>query len=486
MISFFKRCSHLILGSSILIYLVLRVFITPISDDEYLTYREHVKCDVFTIITSGKPQVLWASNNHVLNTLLIKLSLWIFGEHDWAFRIHILLAFVVCYYFVYKLLSTYIESPARVFAYLGILFLNTYLLDFFSIARGYAISMAGYSAALYFFAKYYSGETSTRNLIWTLVSLFIAVGSNFSALYFLPLFGSLFLLQQFLGRREGYKILQLLLFQAGLLAIIAIVAVPLSKALASGVLIWGSGNFFQDSFVASVDYYMHYNPAMGRFDSVTENWSKVEVYAAALITLWVFMQAMSWWLKPEIELREIQFMLLFQAVGLCVTVVLLHIFFDTPYPFHRAALLYSFPFLLALFFSFETVVQRIKAVNFILCTMLLFCIWHITRSGNVENTMEWYQNGDAKRVFSYLEKEIVKDKPAKKIVLGAEQWQYFSMAYYAETTYKNDIKLQFTNFKDLQKFDYLFVPQDMVKDFDNEYQAVKAFRHGVLLRYRCN
>lgn len=483
MLSFCKKYCHLILGGAILIYLVLRVFIVPISDDEYLTYREHVPCDVFTIITSGKPHVLWAPNNHILNTLLIKLSLWIFGDHDWAFRIHILLAFTVCYYFIFKILSNYIKSPARVFAYLGILFLNAYLLDFFSIARGYAISMAGWSAAMYFFAKYYEGDTTTRNLTWTLVSLFIAVWSNFSALYFLPLFGCLFLWRQFLDKGKGYKVRQLLLFPAGLITIIAIIAVPLSKAFTAGTLVWGTGNFFQDSFVASVDYYMHFNTKMGRFDQVTDNWSKMEVYAAGLITIWVLMQVMSWWLKPAMKLQKIHFMLLFQAVGLTVIVVLLHALFHTPYPYHRAALLYSFPFLLAMFFAFEIIVERIKAVNYVIYAMLLFCTWHITRSGNLENTMEWYQNGDAKRVLSYLEKEIAREKPGRKIVLGAEQWQCFSLAYYAETTYKDVITLKFTTLEEPQKFDYLFVPHHLTIKVEDDYQQVKAFRHGILFRY---
>ena len=337
MVHYFNKYSHLLLGCVIFCYLFLRVINVPISDDEFLTYREFVHGDILTILTSGKPDVYWTPNNHILNTLLIKLSLWIFGEHDWAFRIHILIAFIACYYFVFKILSNYIKSPGRILAYLGILFLNAYLLDFFSLARGYAISMAGWSAAFYYFMKYYEGAATTHNLAISWIYLFIAVWSNFSALYFLPLFGLLFLLRLLLDRKTGLNKFHLFLFPASLIVIVAVVIVPLSKAFAAGTLVWGSGNFFQDSFVASVDYYSHYNLNMGRFKMVTEHWSRMEIYALVLIIGWVFSQGISWCLKPSEPLRKVHFALLFQCVGLTVIVVALHPAFDQAVAFETVS-----------------------------------------------------------------------------------------------------------------------------------------------------
>ena len=484
MVHYFNKYSHLLLGCVIFCYLFLRVINVPISDDEFLTYREFVHGDILTILTSGKPDVYWTPNNHILNTLLIKLSLWIFGEHDWAFRIHILIAFIACYYFVFKILSNHIKSPGRILAYLGILFLNAYLLDFFSLARGYAISMAGWSAAFYYFMKYYEGAATTHNLAISWICLFIAVWSNFSALYFLPLFGLLFLLRLLLDRKTGLNKFHLFLFPASLIVIVAVVIVPLSKAFAAGTLVWGSGNFFQDSFVASVDYYSHYNLNMGRFKMVTEHWSRMEFYALVLIIGWVFSQGISWWLKPSEPLRKVHFALLFQCVGLTVLVVALHNLFNTPYPYHRVALLYSFPFLLALFFSFETILKRFSAINLIIWGMFGFCVWHSGYSWNLENTMEWYQNGDAKKVFAYIETEIAPKRAGEKIVLGAEQWQYFSMAYYAQTAYKDIVKLEFTTMEKPEKYDYLYAPNHRINEVGDNYQLVKEFKHGVLFQYK--
>jgi hypothetical protein len=125
-----------------------------------------------------------------LNTLLLKLSLAVFGKYDWAFRIHILLAFGVCFYFTGKIIAKSVQSKYLYVAYIGLFFLNPYLLDFFSIAGGYALSMAAWAAARYFLMLY-DEKPSAGCMLKVLTCLFLAVWGNFSALYFLPLFGGL-------------------------------------------------------------------------------------------------------------------------------------------------------------------------------------------------------------------------------------------------------------------------------------------------------
>ena len=465
-------------GVVILTYLILRVFITPISDDEYLTWREHVNRDLVTILTNGNPDISWAPNNHILNTLLIKLSLSVFGEHDWAFRLHILLAFVICYYFLYKIIAGFTPSPWRTGAYLGIIFLNPYLLDFFSIARGYALSMAGWAAAMYFLSNYHR-EPSLRNLRNTMISLFLAIWANFSAIYFLPLFGLIFLYLFYLNKRENVLKKHFPVLAGSALAIAAIVLPPMLTAMKTGTLVWGTGSFFQDSLVASVDYYQHFNHHLGRFDRFNETWSKTEIKTLVLIVFWVTLQLI---VLLHRETRAIYNMALFQGIGIIVIVLPLRWMFDVAYPHHRTALLFSFPYLLCLVFALETLTDRYKLMQVFTWLILSFCVWHCFRSWNVENTMEWYQNGDAKRVFTYLEQDIAKDRQKEIYTLGAEQWQYFTMGYYAATKYKDLVKLEFSKMDTDKGYDYFYAPKHLKNKVWSAYQEVKEFKHGCLFK----
>ena len=86
------------IGVSIFVYLVLRIFLMPISDDEFITVDLHASQNWINVLITGNPSIDWAPNNHVLNTLFMKLEILIFGRKDWAVRLHVIVAFIVCFY----------------------------------------------------------------------------------------------------------------------------------------------------------------------------------------------------------------------------------------------------------------------------------------------------------------------------------------------------------------------------------------------------
>mgnify|MGYP007002409797 CR=1 FL=1 len=454
--------------------------IVPLSDDEYLTYREHVNKDLITILTNGNPDTFWSPNNHILNTLFVKASLGMFGLHDWAFRLHILAAFLVCFYFMYKIIAGFVPSPARTMAYLGILFLNPYLLDFFSIARGYGPSIAAWAATMYFTVKYFDRPT-LRYLGWAMFSLFMATWANFSAIYFLPLFGAIFLFSFFQNKHDGNIRKHFLLLIGGASVLLAVIALPFSKVLDSKAIFVGSGSFYQDCIVSYVDYYMHYNEKMGRFDRVGP-WSKMEVYGAILSAIWILLQAVSIAIPSGKKIRQLQYMALFQCAGILSIVLVLHAMMDVPYPYHRSVLLFTFPFILCFIISLELLVIRFKYFRFAVYALFAFCIWHCSHSWNFVNTMEWYRNGDAKLLFTYLDKALPEGYTGNIPTLGAEQWQYFSLAFYAETKYKDRIELKFTTLENHDIYDYLFVPKYMKDNVWPDYMPMQEFRYCILYK----
>jgi len=238
----------ILLGTALFVYLVLRVLIMPISDDEYITVYRHVSSSWWNILISRQPQPEWAPNNHVLNTLLMKLEIRIFGRKDWAVRLHILAAFVFAFYYSTKIIQLFTPSKIRQFLYLLILFFNPYLLDFFGIARGYAMSIAGFTAAFYYFTLYTESH-SLQHLRNTFIALFLAVWSNFSTLYLLVLMVILFCIEIYNNKNKIDVKRHLIYIIISCLLIMIIIICPLIETLTSGDTFGGKTGIFQDCIV---------------------------------------------------------------------------------------------------------------------------------------------------------------------------------------------------------------------------------------------
>jgi hypothetical protein len=261
----------ILLGIAIFIYLVLRVFIMPMSDDEAITVLLHTPMNLMDVLITGQPNTMWAPNNHILNTIFMKLEIALFGRKDWAVRLHILAAFIICYYYTYKIIHVFTPSKFRQLLYLLIIFFNPYLLDFFGIARGYAISFAGFSAAFYYFLLYTDNPSIPllRNMF---IALFIAVWANFSTLYLVLLISILLFLEIYKSKNKIEAKQHIIFIIVSCLMTFVIILFPLLKTLASGDTFGGNTGLFQDCIVNYISQYIHHNPKLDRHAFYMPNW----------------------------------------------------------------------------------------------------------------------------------------------------------------------------------------------------------------------
>ncbi|HMP31189.1 MAG TPA: hypothetical protein PKD85_16400, partial [Saprospiraceae bacterium] len=93
------------------------------------------------------------ANNHWLNTILFQFSTRIFSIHDWSIRLPNVFSFLVYSYYFIKLLEKVNEAHLRFLGF-TVALLNPYLLDFFTVARGYGLGLAFSKAALYHVYNY--------------------------------------------------------------------------------------------------------------------------------------------------------------------------------------------------------------------------------------------------------------------------------------------------------------------------------------------
>ncbi len=162
-------------------YTAVRAARLSFTHDESLTYLRAVRNPVARILAF---EVGMPSNNHLLNSLLAKLSALI-SESPFALRLPNVLAHGL-YLAAALLLARHVAAGyARVLA-LVILTLNPFLLDFFSLCRGYGLACGFEMMALYLLVK--SSDAPDVRPMRSLAASLLAAFSPLANLSFLVFF----------------------------------------------------------------------------------------------------------------------------------------------------------------------------------------------------------------------------------------------------------------------------------------------------------
>jgi len=179
-----RRAAYLalvsVLSGGFFAYAVLRAIRVPFTIDEAQTYIRYLSAAPSAIFDFG------VANNHFLNTLLAKLFSSIFGSGELVLRLPSLLSYALYLYFGFRLLDRFVSPMTAVLGFL-LLNLNPYVLDFFSLSRGYGLSLGLTMASLHFFLRFLAGPGRgspgrPRDAALSLAAGAAAVLSNFSLL----------------------------------------------------------------------------------------------------------------------------------------------------------------------------------------------------------------------------------------------------------------------------------------------------------------
>lgn len=468
-------------GAALFIYVALRIFIVPISDDEYITVDLHASQNWWGILTTAQPSIEWAPNNHILNTLFMKLEILLFGRQDWAVRLHILAAFVVCYYYIYQTLQLFTPSVVRQGLYLLVIFFNPYLLDFFGIARGYAMSIAAYSAAFYYLMLY-SEQLSPKYLRNTFIALFLAVWSNFSALYLQLLISGLMVWVMYQHRRSiDYK-RHFLYVAIANCAVLLIIFLPLLRTLASDQTFGGKTGVFQDCVVHYINQYIHFDRHINRHETWTSGWKLTEVLAVMFLLAWSLIHLISFLFPSRESLIKIQAYSLFLLAGVAALAKILFVWKGVPYPTARTVLLFSIPFYTGICATSERIIQHHRKAIFVLYLFLTLLCYHFFSAVTFENTLEWWQNGDAKRVLRYLKDDLKTAGNSEVLTFGVDGWFYHSIAFYTEKAFNGKMETKWSDLQSVEAFDYVYASFEHQNKVPASFEAVATFKHGVLYR----
>ncbi len=129
------------LSALCLVYLFVLVLVRAanlgITADEALNYSSFLRDSLGKVFTTR-----YDANNHVLHTLLCWLSIHFLGLTEFSFRIPTLAGSILFFYAVFQLASILFDRQFLHVIATVALAGNPYVLDFFTVARGYGLALA--------------------------------------------------------------------------------------------------------------------------------------------------------------------------------------------------------------------------------------------------------------------------------------------------------------------------------------------------------
>ncbi len=224
-------------------YIVVRSRFVPMTIDEVATIFNHATRGLWDMVTYQKDST---PNNHVFHTLLLNFTTWFLGIHQVTARIPVLLGGVLYLWAARRIAAMHHSVELRLFT-LVVLLGNHFVVEFFSLARGYGLASACMLASVYGMLAYLRTPTQ-KALAGSAFMAFLAVWSNFTLLnFYLPY--TVLILLIVAQQRSGASLLQhwaLVAAGAGLTALVTVKPVLAMRA-ADEFRFWNNSGFLNDT-----------------------------------------------------------------------------------------------------------------------------------------------------------------------------------------------------------------------------------------------
>ena len=161
----------LFLSVLLFVYLALRAYYIPFVHDESATFFYYIQSGIF-----WPPYAHPDANNHILNSALAALSFRWFGSSEFALRLPNLLSFIVFLIYLYHI-SLNLKNIYLRWLFILSLSLAHNFIEFFALSRGYGLSMAFLTGALYYLIRALR-QNKTLDYLLSLIFLSLAIFAN--------------------------------------------------------------------------------------------------------------------------------------------------------------------------------------------------------------------------------------------------------------------------------------------------------------------
>lgn len=454
--------------SLILIGIAIYQAITEsLTHDECITYQYYVHRTYWNILAWERP---W-TNNHILNTLFMKLGQDLFGHGELQLRLHSVIGLGAFLFGVHKLirplpLALYVSA----FVLVGCL---TYTLDFFSLARGYGIALALMVLSIYCLIRYLESG-SIKHQVIGLILAFLAFYANLIMLHFLVAYGILALLlspawhfaDRSLFHRARRIILPMLLVG---LAILPIAFPLLSRLLVYKMDFVAAGNFWIGTIESSLNSEFA-DGNLERFVGTMRYVLQGSALITALISIVLLISGL--WTKHRglVVINTIFWIL----VGFSF---LMNELRGTGFPEPRMSTHIMFLIMLNMVLLIHFISQKLKAVQVIPVLVALAVAFNFAQNWNHPGLADWKFNRYDKAVIEEVKADIAAlDSKREKVYLTTQPLFTPVLEHYRRKTISDDVH----GIADRVKSDsseYAYITHWNTNEFPtDEWVLVRAFQ----------
>ncbi len=363
-------------------YVLLRYFGVGATYDEIWTIQDFVKESYLQILNYH----IVHTNNHILNTLLIKFFFGLFGESILIARLPSLLIGVLYFYFGWKITAEHISGSMGVLA-LGILISNPFLLDFIGLARGYGMSLSFMLGSIYWLLNY-ERTLRFRFLVWSNIFSALAVLSSLPMInYWIVCLGvSIFLYLRDTASKEWRNGLYLLFVNA---LLVAIMYEPIRKLMQENkIQFGGSQDFYHDTLVSLT------------FSSMYELSASSVTYRVLICAVLIFVGVL-YGVKKDWGLVNSRNIVLVLTILIALSTVVQFYTIGTPYLIDRTALLFIPLAGLSLAFLLRDMDKQASSrVLGLFVDLMLAC--NFLLHANVYKTCLWFFDAHTEQMLSEI------------------------------------------------------------------------------------
>lgn len=465
-------------------YVLLRAWLLPVTVDESTTVIKHVTRDVLDtlmFISEANP------NNHILNTLAIKTFGGMFGWHPLVVRLPVLIG-AGLYLWAGIHLSRKISNQSWVRLYaLTLLFGNPFMLEFFSMARGYGLA-AGLMLAALWQAWRFLEENQRKHLFGASVYAGLSVYANFTLLVFFAPFCVLLLLSAWQSnplRADFWKKTKPALIT--LFVFIALWIEPLRQLTRDPeIQHWNALGSIVKSVELSVKAATMNHAYLG--EETADIISRLMLIASVLMGM---AAAVRWWREGWRFASDPRLFIAAVLPAVLTTNTIQVYLTKTPFLEPRMALFYWSLFALQTGVAVSWLWQYRKYLAWmIMAPSLLFATYNLGSCVNLNRSYEWWFDRGTYQVLDYLKEVYTSEGRTEPITLDAHHVMLNSFVFHLERDPRGYNKyVQLAPWHGLRPAgrDYEFyytISPDEIKDILEEYETIKPVPDRVYILLR--
>lgn len=258
-----------VLSIAILVFAVVRAIVIPLTHDEAVSLSMFATKDIGSIFSyegaGGMP------NNHILNTLWLKLASFVFGDSSLSLRLGNIIGLGLYLFAANKLLQQITRKEIRIGGLL-LLCCNPFVFDFFSLARGYGMANGLLLLSIWMLYRWDKNPSPAR-MAGIFIPGILMTLANFSSIH---IFTGLLVVVTVLDLRSRKEFsVKNVLFSIAVPAVVTLLTagllwLPFTEILKAGGSFGGATGFWEDCVKWLIAFSTYEAPYAETMSSVAE------------------------------------------------------------------------------------------------------------------------------------------------------------------------------------------------------------------------